>query len=143
MPPVVFILKCRIYKTYDFKSFIEKVIGPLWPVFDALYVILMVFIIAIMAAATGSIVQSVLHLPTLFGEGLVILIVGILNFYGDEIIEKFETVGTVLLYAGYILFTITSSPYTDIILLQEYNIDINIKTLEVILTQRKTVSVHK
>ena len=105
---------CRIYKTYDFKSFIEKVIGPLWPVFDALYVILMVFIIAIMAAATGSIVQSVLHLPMLFGEGLVILIVGILNFYGDEIIEKFETVGTVLLYAGYILFTImVLSKYGD------------------------------
>ena len=34
------------------------------------------------------------------------LICGFLNFKGSKLIEKFESVGTILLYGGYILFTI-------------------------------------
>lgn len=97
---------CRIFKTYDYKSFIQTIIGPLWPLFDVLYVILMVFIIAIMAAATGSIVESLLGMPMILGEVFVVVVVGLLNFYGERIIERFESIGTVLLYVGYIIFTL-------------------------------------
>jgi uncharacterized membrane protein YkvI len=37
---------------------------------------------------------------------VIVLICGLLNFKGSKVIEKFESVGTILLYAGYILFTI-------------------------------------
>lgn len=96
---------CRIYKVYDYKNYIKQVIGPLWPVMDILSVLIAIVLIAVMAAATGSIFEQV-NLPNILGSVVIVLICGLLNFKGSKVIEKFESVGTILLYVGYILFTI-------------------------------------
>ncbi len=96
---------CRIYKVYDYKNYIKQVIGPLWPVMDVLTVLISILLIAVMAAATGSIFQQV-GAPSFLGNVVIVAICGLLNFKGEKIIEKFESIGTILLYCGYILFTI-------------------------------------
>lgn len=96
---------CRIYKVYDYKNYIKQVIGPLWPVMDILTVLISIMLIAVMAAATGSIFEQV-GLPNILGSVVIVLLCGLLNFKGAKVIEKFESIGTILLYAGYILFTI-------------------------------------
>lgn len=96
---------CRIYKVYDYKNYIKQVIGPLWPVMDILTVLIAILLIAVMAAATGSIFEQV-NLPNILGSVVIVLICGLLNFKGSKVIEKFESIGTILLYGGYILFTI-------------------------------------
>ena len=96
---------CRMNKVYDYKNFIKQMIGPLWPVMDILTILIAILLIAVMAAATGSIFAQV-GLPSFLGNIVVIIAVGILNFFGSGIIEKFESIGTILLYCGYILFTI-------------------------------------
>ncbi len=96
---------CRIYKVYDYKNYIKQVIGPLWPVMDVLTLLIMTLLISVMAATTGSIFAQA-GLPEILGSVVVVVVCGILNFKGEKIIEKFESVGTFLLYAGYILFTI-------------------------------------
>ena len=96
---------CRIYKVYDYKNYIKQVIGPLWPVMDVLTVLIAIMLIAVMAAATGSIFEQV-GLPNFLGAVVIVLLCGLLNFKGSKVIEKFESVGTILLYGGYILFTI-------------------------------------
>mgnify|MGYP000624590732 CR=1 FL=1 len=45
-------------------------------------------------------------LPNILGSVVIVLICGLLNFKGSKMIEKFESIGTILLYGGYILFTI-------------------------------------
>ena len=96
---------CRIYKVYDYKNYIKQVIGPLWPVMDVLNILIMTLLISVMAATTGSIFQQA-GLPDILGSVVIVVVCGVLNFKGEKIIEKFETIGTVLLYLGYILFTI-------------------------------------
>lgn len=96
---------CRIYKVYDYKNYIRQVIGPLWPVMDILTVLIAIVLIAVMAAATGSIFEQV-GLPNILGSVVIVFLCWLLNFKGSKVIEKFESVGTVLLYGGYILFTI-------------------------------------
>lgn len=96
---------CRIYKVYDYKNYIKQVIGPFWPVMDILTILIAIVLIAVMAAATGSIFEQV-GLPNIFGSVVIVLLCGLLNFKGARVIEKFESIGTILLYAGYILFTI-------------------------------------
>ena len=96
---------CRIYKVYDYKNYIKQVIGPLWPMMDILTVLIAILLIAVMAAATGSIFEQV-GLPNILGSVVIVLICGLLNFKGSKMIEKFESIGTILLYGGYILFTI-------------------------------------
>lgn len=96
----------RVYKVYDYKNMIKVLIGPLWPVFDVAYVVLMILIISVMASASGAIVEETVGLNYWAGVILLVAITGLLMFFGDSFIEKFETWGTILLYVGYILFTI-------------------------------------
>ena len=94
----------RLYRIYDYKYMVKEIAGPLWRLYDVIYVVLMLVVIAIMASATGNIVEQTIGLNYWFGVVGVIVIVGILNFYGEALIERFETYGTLALYAGYILF---------------------------------------
>jgi len=98
----------RLYRTFDYKSFMKELGGPvpIWAVFDVVYILFMVVIIAVMASATGSIVHQTLGLPEMVGVVTIIALVAILNFYGEHLIERFETLGTIALYIGYIVFSI-------------------------------------
>ncbi len=96
----------RLYRVYDFKSFLKELIGPLYHVFDLVYILFMVIIIAVMSSATGSVVEQMTGLNYWYGVSAITVIVGVLNFYGERIISYFETVGTVLLYIGYITFSL-------------------------------------
>ena len=89
-----------IIKTISSRSF-----EALWPMMDILTIIIAILLIAVMAAATGSIFEQV-GLPNILGSVVIVLICGLLNFKGSKVIEKFESIGTILLYGGYILFTI-------------------------------------
>jgi uncharacterized membrane protein YkvI len=95
----------RIYRVYNYKSLVEKFAGKAWILYDVVYILLAILIIAVMASATGEIVKNTLGLPYWGGVIGVIIIVGILNFYGDWLIERFETYGTVALYIAYIIFS--------------------------------------
>ena len=96
----------RLTKAYDFKTFMKTIGGPLWIVFDIVYLLFMVVIIAVMASATGNIVEQTLGLNYWVGVVAITVVVAILNFYGSRLIERFETLGTVTLYAGYIIFSV-------------------------------------
>ncbi len=96
----------RMYKLYDFKSFIRSIAGPLYRVFDVVYTIFMIIVIAIMSSATGSIVEEMTGLNYWVGVIGITIVVGILNFYGANIISYFETFGTIALYVGYICFSV-------------------------------------
>ncbi len=103
----------RLYKAYDYKSFIKEIAGPLWVVFDVVYILFMIVIIAVMASATGSIVEQTLGLNYWMGVVGIIVVVGVLNFYGEHLIERFETFGTIALYVGYIIFARDTSYVSD------------------------------
>jgi len=96
----------RIFKTYNYKALVEKMIGKGWILYDIIYILLAILIIAVMASATGEILQNTLGLPYWGGVIGVVIVVGILQFYGSWLIERFETYGTIALYIGYIIFGI-------------------------------------
>ncbi|MDY6084614.1 MAG: hypothetical protein SPI25_05130 [Dialister sp.] len=96
----------RLYKVYDFKSFLKELIGPLYRIFDLVYLLFMVIIIAVMASATGAVVEQMLGFNYWYGVTAITIIVGGLNFYGEKMIAYFETFGTILLYVGYICFSV-------------------------------------
>ncbi len=96
----------RIYKAYDYKSILKQIVGKAWFIYDILYVLLLFLIISIMASATGEILQTTAGISPMVGIVVLIVVVGVLNFYGSSFIAKFETWGTIALYAAYIIFTI-------------------------------------
>lgn len=94
----------RRFQAFDYRTLLKKLIGPLFWLFDIVYVLLAVLIIAIMASATGEILNSTLGLNYWVGVVLIVVVVGLLNFYGEGVIERFKSVGTALLYVGYLIF---------------------------------------
>jgi len=94
----------RVRRVYDYRSFVRALIGPLWPLFDALFVVMAVLVIAVVGAASGDVVEDLLGLPYWFGVTAVIVLVAALNAAGRGAIERFKTVGTVVLYGGYVAF---------------------------------------
>jgi uncharacterized membrane protein YkvI len=94
----------RRFQAFDYRTLLKHLIGPLYWLFDIVYILLAVLIIAIMAAATGEILSETMGVSYWIGVILMIVIVGILNFYGEGLIEKFKSFGTMALYLGYILF---------------------------------------
>lgn len=95
----------RRFQKFDYRSLLRVLIGPFYWLFDIVYVLLAVLIIAIMASATGDILSDTMGFNRWVGVLTIIVLVGLLNFYGEGVIERFKTVGTALLYIGYLLFS--------------------------------------
>ncbi|WP_210424995.1 YkvI family membrane protein [Halorussus halobius] len=94
----------RTFGVYDYKSFIEQLIGRLWPAFDVVFLVMAVLVIAIMASAAGNIMEQTIGIPYLVGVSLVVVVVGVLSYAGESFIERFKTGGTTFLYLAYVLF---------------------------------------
>lgn len=94
----------RVAKVYDYRGYVRELIGPLWPLFDVLYVVMAVVVIAVVGAASGSVFEEIIGAPYWLGVLIVIVMVGILNARGRVTIERFKTLGSLVLYAGYLIF---------------------------------------
>lgn len=94
----------RITRAYDYHTFIRGLIGPGWWLFDILFIVMAVLVIAIVSAATGEVAQDTLGVPYLPAVTVVIIAVGGLILGGGHVIEGFKTIGTVMLYVAFIAF---------------------------------------
>src|SRR5690625_6693975 len=81
----------RKFKSFNYRTLLKELIGPFWFLFDIVYLLLAILIIAIMAAATGEILQVTLGLNYWVGVILITFIVGILNFYGKGLRSEEHT----------------------------------------------------
>jgi len=50
----------RKVRVYDYRQFIERLIGPLWPFFDVIYALMVLITIAVVSAASGRVMEEVL-----------------------------------------------------------------------------------
>ena len=96
----------RVGQAYDYKNWIRLLIGPLWPLFDLLGVVMILLTIAVMSAATGSVLETTLGLNQWVGLSLVFVMVGMLTWRGTAYIERFKTVGSVGLYLAYVGYAV-------------------------------------
>ncbi len=96
----------RKWQVFDYKSLVKKLSGKAWIGFEITYLALAVLIIAVMAAAAGEILNNIFGLNYWLGVFIIIGLVALLNFKGEEFIARMKTIGTVALFAAYILFGI-------------------------------------
>ncbi|MFQ5537254.1 MAG: hypothetical protein ACE5GJ_07350 [Gemmatimonadota bacterium] len=96
----------RLYRTYDYRHFFKALLGPGWVLFEICYVALLVIVLAVIAAAAGTILHETFDLAYAVGVVGIIAAVGVLVFGGSAIIERFLAGWSFLLYAVYVLFFI-------------------------------------
>jgi uncharacterized membrane protein YkvI len=97
---------CRQWKVYDYKSLLKKLIGRGWIAYEFSYLLLGILIIAVMASAAGEILNATLGFNVWIGIILIIVIVGFLNYMGENFIARMKTIGTVALFGAYTVFGI-------------------------------------
>lgn len=98
----------RIARTYEYRSFFKLLLGRGWFLFEIAYLSLIVVIMAVMGAAAGEVIHSLVGWPKLAGSLGMIVATGALLFYSNAFIEKFLTVSVGYLYLVYIVFVIWS-----------------------------------
>lgn len=98
---------CRQWEVYDYKSLLKKLIGKGWVAYEISYLMLGVLIIAVMASAAGEILNNTLGFNVWVGIVLIILLVGFLNYMGENFIARMKTIGTVALFGAYTIFGVT------------------------------------
>ncbi|WP_227379941.1 YkvI family membrane protein [Haladaptatus halobius] len=92
----------RKFNLYDYKSLMKNLIWHGWPIFELIYVILAVVIIAVVASAGGNLMNQILGVPVFVANVLLIGFIFFVLYFGRGAIERFSVIGTTFIYAVYI-----------------------------------------
>lgn len=96
----------RLWGAYDYRTFFKGLLGRGWIAFEVCYVMLMLIVLAVVAAAAGSILEETFGLPYAVGVVGIMAAVGVLVFFGSDLIERFLAGWSFLLYAVYLVLVI-------------------------------------
>lgn len=96
----------RVFKTYDYRSLFQKLLGPGWILFEICYVLLLFIVLAVVGAAAGAILRDTFGIPYILGVSGMLLGVAFLTYKGSETVAVFMSWWSFVLYAVYVLFII-------------------------------------
>ena len=94
----------RKFRLFDYQSFCQRLLGRAWPLYEILFVLMMILVISVVGAAAGDILKDAFGLPELAGTAAVMVLTALLVFYGTPAIERFLALWSFVLYATYISF---------------------------------------
>jgi uncharacterized membrane protein YkvI len=94
----------RTTRTFDYRSFLKALLGPLWIVYEILFGILLLIVLAVTGAAAGTVLGDFFDVPDMLGTGLMLCAVIVLAWAGRRLVEITLTAGAVLLTAVICVF---------------------------------------
>lgn len=92
---------CRRSQIYDYRGFFRILLGRWWFLYEVLYFILMLLVLAVIGAAAGEIVADLTGHGPLLGTVVLLISIGVFAFFGTALIERFMGIWSVLLYILY------------------------------------------
>lgn len=96
----------RCFRAYDYRSFFKALLGRGWFLFEVLYVLMLLLVLAVVASAAGEILQNSFGLPYSVGLILMLGVVGLLTFFGREAVTKALAAWSFFLYAVFAVYFI-------------------------------------
>jgi uncharacterized membrane protein YkvI len=97
----------RMSKSYDYRTFIKSVLGKGWPVYEIVYGIGLVLVISVLGSASGKLANTMFGLPEIVGIIIMMVMVGLLAFFGTSLIEKVLSFWSIGLYIAFFLLIAT------------------------------------
>jgi len=91
----------RKFKAYDYRTFFMELLGPLWFLFEILYLILLFIVLAVIGSAAGVLLHDNFGIPYILGVLVMLAGIGLLTFKGTGWIERFLSSWSILLYLVY------------------------------------------
>ena len=98
---------CRVFKTYDYNTMSQKLLGPVGYLYEVCYIILMLIVLGVINATASSMISDLTGWTGWIG--VIILSLGIIYLIlrGTETIEKVLSFWSYVLYAVYAVFMST------------------------------------
>lgn len=100
---LTFVIAVRI-RAWDYRSFISYLLGPLWPVFEIAFILGMILILAVFAAAAGAIGQALFGWNPIVGALLLAVSITLFASFGNESVERLFKYVSFFLYGTYAIF---------------------------------------
>jgi len=98
----------RTFRSYDYRSFFTRLLGRGWILYEICYLVFLAIVLAVIAAAAGSILQETFGLPYAVGVLGIMAAVGFLVFKGSSTITRVLAFWSLVLYAVYLIVFIAS-----------------------------------
>ncbi len=96
----------RMSKSYAYRSFFHQLLGKGWFLYEIAYALLGLLVLAVIGAAAGEIVAEHLGLETSSGTVSLMVLIGVLVFWGTKLIEKVLAGWSFVLYITYGVFVL-------------------------------------
>jgi len=96
----------RKFRAYNYRDFFRQLLGRYWFLFEIIFIIYVLIVLAVLSSASGVVFRDDFKLPYVLGALIMILLVGFFTYQGSGKIEKFLSWWSFLLYAVYLVFVI-------------------------------------
>jgi len=94
----------RAYKSYDYRSLMKNLLGPFWIIFELITIMMLPLVLAVLAAASGKILEENFGVNYWVGLAIMMSVIGLLTFYGRDVVAKVLTFWSVFLYVVFLIF---------------------------------------
>jgi uncharacterized membrane protein YkvI len=96
----------RAASAYDYRSFFKTLLGPLWWLFEAVYLPFLILILAVVAAAAGEIGAAVFALPQIAGTLALVIAIAAVTSFGNRGAETLFRYASSFIYLVYAIFLV-------------------------------------
>ena len=96
----------RITRAFDYRAFIQQLLGKGWMAYEFVYVIGLVLTLSVLGSASGELIFEMFELPAIWGILFMMIVVGLLAFAGSLWIERVLSAWSFALYGFYIILII-------------------------------------
>jgi uncharacterized membrane protein YkvI len=93
----------RTFKSYEYRGFFSHLLGRAWWAYELCLVVYMSIVLAVIAAAAGTILEETFGLNFLVGVLAIMTAVGFLVFLGSAAIERFLATWSFVLYGIFLV----------------------------------------
>jgi uncharacterized membrane protein YkvI len=93
-------------RSLDYQTFFKQLLGRFAFLFEILYVIFLIFLLAVFCAAAGAIGAAVFGWSRFWGTTLLVVGIAYYTAFGNASVERLFTGVSILLYATYALFVV-------------------------------------
>lgn len=96
----------RRSKAYDYRHLLQQLLGKGWWTYEIVYLAGLILVVSVVGSAAGELLTQITGWPSLVGTLLLMLLIGLLAFFGNRLIEQSLSAWSFLLYGVYIVLII-------------------------------------
>jgi uncharacterized membrane protein YkvI len=104
-------LFARAFAATEYRGFFRALLGPFWVIFEIVYILFMILVLAVMTAAAGNIGAAAFGLPEWIGGAVLMAAIIAVTAYGTEAAERlfrFSSLYIYLIYGAFLLLALLS-----------------------------------